>query len=162
MIYVTVGKMPLGFDRLVMAADEMAVELDERVFIQRGSTNYVPKSAEYADFIAFDEAERLIGEAEVVVSHAGIGTIIGSLRSGTPIVVVPRLKKYGEHFNDHQLEVCTAIEGRPGVEVVYETGDLVTAVKRLTGLKGAFGAEKPGAGMIRVIEYFLESLEMRR
>jgi len=159
MIYVTVGKNIFDFDRLVRAADRMAVELGERVFIQRGCSSFVPVNAEHRDFISFDEAERLIGQASVVVSHAGIGTIIGSLRAGTPIVVVPRMEKNNEHFNDHQLEVCAAIEDRPGVEVVYDIQGLVPAVRRLSGMKGAFGQGRPGSGIIRAIDGFIESLE---
>jgi len=162
MIYVTVGKSIFDFERLVRAADEMAAELEEKVFIQRGYSSYVPVNAEHSDFISFDEAERLIGQASVVVSHAGIGTIIGSLRAGTPIVVVPRVQKNKEHFNDHQLEVCAAIEDRPGVEVVYDIEGLVPAVRRLSGMKGAFGQGRPGSGIIRAIEGYLEGLDKRR
>lgn len=160
MIYVTVGKMPLSFDRLVRAADELAALSDEAFFIQRGSGRYRPSSAPYADFLEFAEAEDLLRRARLVVSHAGIGTIIGALRAGTPIVVMPRRRMHREHFDDHQLEIAGALEGRPGVEVISEAGELKGAVERLA----AAGRPPPslaGRGLVEEIGRFLEGLEGR-
>jgi len=157
MIYVTVGKMPLGFERLVKAADGLAGMLDEEMFIQTGSSGYVPKNARHSDFITFPEAEEMMKDASLIISHAGIGTIIGAIRAGTPIVVVPRREKYKEHFNDHQFEIAGAVKGRPGVEVVYEEAELAQAVERLRGMKGKIKPESPGAGLIAAIDEFLEA-----
>jgi beta-1,4-N-acetylglucosaminyltransferase len=155
MIYVTVGKMPLGFDRLVKAADALAATIGEDMFIQLGSSAYIPVNAGFKDFLDFDEAEGYLRDASLVVSHAGIGTIIGALRSGTPIVVVPRRERYKEHFNDHQMEVAEAIEGRPGVRVVYEITDLRAAVDAMRGLKGSIAPGRPGDGIIKAVDEFL-------
>ena len=136
MIYVSVGKMPIGFDRLVEAADEMARDIGDDVFIQSGSSPYRPMNAQYKDFVTFPEAEELQARASVIVSHAGIGTIIGALRSGTPIVIVPRREKYKEHFTDHQMEIADALRERRGVMVVEDVRELPGAVRRLMGMKG--------------------------
>lgn len=157
MIYVTVGKMPLPFDRLIRAADEAAPALGEEVFIQAGSCAYKPAHSAYRDFLPFPEAEDFLGRASVIVSHAGIGTIIGALRAGTPIVVVPRREALKEHFNDHQLEIAEAVKGRPGVEVVHDIARLGEAIKRLQGLKGKVRPERPGEGIISAISEFLDS-----
>lgn len=159
MIYVTVGKGIDPFDRLVKTADELAPEIGGEVFIQSGCSLYKPLHARYEEFLTFPEAEELLKTASVIISHAGIGTIIGALRAGVPIVVVPRYKKYGEHFNDHQMEIARAVEGRPGVEVVYEDGDLTAAVRRLAGLKGTVKPQKTGAGLIDAIVDFIEGME---
>jgi len=156
MIYVTVGKMPLGFDRLVMAADGLAKTIGEDVFIQAGSSSYVPVNARYKDFLGFDEAEAHLRDASLIVSHAGIGTIIGALRSGTPIVVVPRRERYKEHFNDHQMEVADAIEGRPGVRVVHDIAELREAVEAMRRMKGSIAPGRPGEGIIKAVAEFLE------
>lgn len=156
MIYATVGKMPLGFDRLIKTADSLAASIGEKVFIQTGSSGYIPVNAAYKDFLTLPEAEAMQAEAEVIISHAGIGTIIGALRSGTPIIIMPRRKSLGEHFNDHQMEIAKAVIGRPGVEVVYEAAELEGALRKLLGQKGKFKPQEKGAGIITAIENFLE------
>ena len=155
MIYVTVGKMPLPFDRLLTAADELAAGLGEEVFMQSGSATYRPVNAGFKDFLTFPEAEDYQSRAELIISHAGIGTIIGALRSGTPIIVVPRREALKEHFNDHQMEIAKAVEGRTGVEVVYDLSGLKAAAGRLLGLKGKIKPAQPGAGIFAAIEDFL-------
>ena len=155
MIYVTVGKMPLPFDRLVKAADGLAGSLGEEVFIQTGSGGYTPLVAAHRDFLTFPEAEAMLKDASVVVSHAGIGTIIGALRAGTPIVIVPRRHALGEHFNDHQMEIAREVEGRPGVLVVDDVSELAKAVESLRGLKGSIAPARPGSGIIEAIDSFL-------
>ncbi len=123
MIFVTVGRgMP--FDRLVKAVDKLAPTLGEEVFIQLGSSAYQPVHARYKDFLTFSEAEEMMGNASIVIAHVGIGTIIAVGRIGKPLILVPRWVK-GEHFKfDRQVELAKALEGRPGVEVVYDMEDL--------------------------------------
>jgi len=128
LIYVTVGAHYQPFTRLVAKMDEIAHELEEEVVIQRGATCYTPRYARWSDYVTQSTAERFIQESRLVVSHAGIGTIILALQSGTPIVIVPRLKKYDEHIDDHQLEIAAALEDRPGVRVVYDLAKLNEAL----------------------------------
>jgi UDP-N-acetylglucosamine transferase subunit ALG13 len=157
MIYVTVGKMPLPFDRLVKAADELAEKLGVEVFIQRGSSTYKPLHAAYKDFLTFPESVEMFEKASVVVSHAGIGTIIGALRAGTPIAIVLRRRTLGEHFSDHQAEIAQAVQGRPGVEVVEDLSRLADTVQRLRGMKGKLAPTRAGSGIIEAIDSFLSS-----
>lgn len=158
MIFVTVGKGIDPFDRLVKAADGLAAEMDEKVFIQYGSSSYKPVHAEGRDYLTFPEAQELTRASSIMIAHAGIGTIIGALRSGIPIVIVPRYKKNREHFNDHQLEIAEAVKGRPGVEVVYEGDDLRSAVARLLEIKRPLVPQVSGAGLIDAIDDFLSGL----
>jgi beta-1,4-N-acetylglucosaminyltransferase len=109
MIFVTVGMHSAGFERLVRAADEMASFVEEPVIIQRGGTQYTPKFSEYFDFA--DEAQMLdwLARARVVVAHGGAGSILNTLQVGKPLVVVPRLKRFGEVIDDHQMELAEAL-----------------------------------------------------
>ena len=157
MIYATVGKMPLGFDRLIKAVDSLAAVINEDIFIQTGSSGFTPVNAAYKDFLTFPEAEAMQAKADVIISHAGIGTIIGALHSGTPIIIMPRREKLGEHFNDHQMEIAEAVLGRPGVEVIYDAAELEIALKRLLGKKGKFRPQEKGAGIITAIGNFIDN-----
>lgn len=123
MIYVTVSGLPLSFTRLIEKMDEIAGEIKEEVLIQ-GVTDYEAKHAKYEKYFPREKAEQLIKNARLVISHAGIGTIICAIQFGTPIIIVPRLQRLKEHYNDHQLEIARAMEGRKGIKVAYDIDKL--------------------------------------
>lgn len=117
MILVTVGTPQQPFDRLVKAADEYAAQTAETVVIQAGTTTYEPKHANYFRWTTFQDMERLTQEARIVVAQASAGAIILALKFGKPVIVVPRLSKFGEHFNDHQSQLALALKERGQAEV---------------------------------------------
>lgn len=130
MIFVTVGNHNQGFDRLIKKMDEIAGITDEQVIMQIGYTTYKPVNAEYFSFLeSFEEILRLNREARVVVSHAGAGSIVTALKEKTPVIVVPRLKKYNEHMNDHQLEIAKAMSENKNVIVIYDVENLEGSLK---------------------------------
>lgn len=129
MILVTVGNHNQGFDRLVKKMDEIALKIDEKIIIQIGDTKYKPLNADYFTFDSYENMKKLNGEARVVVSHAGVGSIITALEQGTPIIIVPRLKKFNEVLDDHQMEIAEAISGNKNVKVIYDVNDLEKILK---------------------------------
>ncbi len=128
MIYVTVGTHDQPFTRLVKAMDEIAAEIEERVIIQRGSSPYTPRHAEYVDIVSREEAEAYMREARLVVAQGGCGTVLTAIQMGKPLIVVPRRREYHEHIDDHQVEFARAMEGRKGIRVVYDEKELVSAM----------------------------------
>ena len=124
MIFVTLGTMHLGFPRLVRQMDEVAAETKERVVIQIGHENTATEHCEQFSFRPRDEMSLLIEEARVVVTHAGIGSVIDVMKAGRPLVVVPRLKRFGEHNTDHQLDLARAVERRGWGRMVLEVDEL--------------------------------------
>jgi UDP-N-acetylglucosamine transferase subunit ALG13 len=130
LIFVTVGNHNQRFDRLIKKMDEIAGKIDEKVIMQIGHTNYKPVNAEYFSFVdSFEEILRLNRDSRVVVSHAGAGSIVTALKQKTPVIVVPRLKKYNEHMNDHQLEIAHAMSDDKNVTVVYDIESLKDFLK---------------------------------
>lgn len=127
MIYVTVSGCSRPFMRLLDKMEEIAGEIDEKVIMQTG-TDYVSQNALVKKYFPRDEANRLIKESRLVVAHAGIGVIICALKFFTPIVIFPRLKKFNEHFDDHQLDICKILENRQGIRVVYDAQHLKDAI----------------------------------
>ena len=138
MIFVTVGGMR-AFERLVRAMDRIAGGLGERVVMQIGSTDYEPKNCDYFRFMPRGEIEELYANARVVVCHAGSGSILTALEHNKPLVLVPRLRQYGEVFDDHQLELARECQNR-GTAVVYDIDEiesaLSTAIPNTMELKG--------------------------
>lgn len=130
MIFVTVGMHTAGFERLVRKMDDIAATRDEEVIMQIGHTRYVPQNARSFKFVGEHELKRLCREARVVVTH-GAMTIIDALQEGTPVIAVPRLHKYGEHINDHQLYFVQELQKSGKVVAVYDVDELGEALKEV-------------------------------
>ena len=128
MIFVTVGHASWGFVRLIEEMDCIAGKIDEKVIIQIGHTNYEPKNAKYFRFTSNEEIEELYMNVRVIVSHAGVGTIVSAIRRNKPIIVVPRRMKYGEHFDDHQVEIARELERERRIKVVWDIEELEEAL----------------------------------
>ncbi len=97
------GSQKFQFDRLLQAVDEL--KTDEEIFAQIGYSNYEPQNYEYKKFLDRDEFENVMDKADIVITHGGTGAIIGAVKKGKKVIAVPRLKKYGEHVDDHQLQL---------------------------------------------------------
>ena len=124
MIYVTIGTMHLPFARLIRKMDEIARATDERIVVQTGLDNVLPEHCEHFDFKAREEVEAIQREARVIVAHAGIGSVIDALKTRVPLIFVPRLAKFGEHNNDHQLEMAKVMDERGWGRIVVDIEDL--------------------------------------
>lgn len=111
MIFVTVGTHASPFDRLIRAADQYAANSDEPMTIQTGSSAYAPRHAASFAFTDADAMQRHYEGARVIVSHGGAGSLIIALKTHARCLVVPRLAAFGEHWDDHQLELATALDG---------------------------------------------------
>ena len=127
MILVTVGTHNKGFERLVCAADELAIEMREQVVIQYGSSQYIPKHADNFQWTSCQEMERLTRAARVLVTHAAAGSMISALLHKKPMVIVPRSSIYGESIDDHQNQLAKAISLQ--VTAIYVTKPTPNALK---------------------------------
>lgn len=103
MIFVAVGTQ-FPFDRLVRFMDEWAADNEEQVIAQIGEGSYTPKQMKFERFMDGEQYNKNIAEASVFVSHAGMGNIISAKELQTPIIVINRQFKLGEHRNDHQAD----------------------------------------------------------
>jgi UDP-N-acetylglucosamine transferase subunit ALG13 len=130
MMLVTVGSS--GFNRVVRLADELRGEdkIKERLVVQGGRITYEPKHAdEFFRFTSWERINELNRSAKCVISHAGAGCILTALQYGTPFIAVPRLKKYGEHNNDHQMEIARTLEDAGKVLVANDKDELTGCIK---------------------------------
>ena len=124
MIFVTVGTQ-LPFDRLVRAVDGWAASNPEiQVFGQIGPAAYRPSHFPSTAFLSPEEVERYARGAELIVGHAGMGTIVSSLTLRVPIIVVPRLQALREHRSNHQLATARWLKEKLDLNVVLDIADL--------------------------------------
>ena len=133
LIFVTVGSSNFGFDRLIKTMDLIAGTGNFNVIMQIGSSSYIPRHGKWERFMDYNLILQYISEADVTVTHAGAGTILDILFTGKIPVVVPRLKRYNEATDDHQLELVKALEKRDLIIPVYDIRNLGEAI--LTGLE---------------------------
>ena len=154
MIFVTVGGMR-PFERLVREMDRIAGELDEKVVMQIGSTDYEPRNCEYFRFMPRKDMEAFYADARIIVCHAGGGSILTALQHDKPLVLVPRMKSYGEVFDDHQLEIAREMESR-GAAIVYDIGDLEPAISDTNTARASLNA---GSNLADRLKEYLDQLE---
>jgi beta-1,4-N-acetylglucosaminyltransferase len=161
MIFVTVGTHDQPFDRLVRAADELAARIDEPVTVQRGVSRFQPRRAQAFDWATTGEMDEWIDRARVVIAHAGAGTMISVFRRGKPLIVIPRLREHGEHYNDHQMELAAAMAQAGRVLVVEEPSaeTLWEALRRIGALKTDPGKPPP---LIEAVRRQLEVWQKER
>lgn len=107
MIFITLGSQKFQFDRLLKAVDELVANhtVEDEVFAQTGYSNYVPINYKYKQFLDRDEFAKITGKSDIVITHGGTGAIIGAVKKGKKVIAVPRRAQYGEHVDDHQLQI---------------------------------------------------------
>ena len=125
MILVTLGTQDKPFTRLLEAMEHSSCA--DRIIVQAGFTKFSSQKMDVREYIGKEEFSRLIEEADIVISHGGVGTIMECLRRKKRLIVAPRLAKYGEHQNDHQLEITHAFFEK-GYLLKWEEGDDIDQV----------------------------------
>lgn len=124
MIFATCGSSHFRFDRMMAA---LAALPPEQLYVQHGPAD-PPAGVRAVRFLPFDELVATIARAEVVVSHAGVGSILCAIRAGHTPVVFPRLKRHGETVDDHQAELAAALAARGSAISARSAEELVAAV----------------------------------
>jgi len=131
-IFVTVGTHSQQFDRLLEKIDGLkgSGKIKDEIFAQAGNCTYKPKNFKFGNFISDAEYEKWMKSADIIVSHAGAGSIINALKNRKALVIVPRLTRFGEHVNDHQLELAKAMEKESFAISVDDEKNLLNAIEK--------------------------------
>lgn len=155
MIFITLGSQKFQFNRLLKAVDEL--KLEEEVFAQIGYSDYRPQNFAYKEFLDRDEFAEIMGKADIVITHGGTGAIIGAVKKGKKVIAVPRLAKYGEHVDDHQIQL---IEQFKEQNLIYGLADCTQLEEGLQFVKGhKFDAyESNTKTIIDSIESFINTI----
>jgi UDP-N-acetylglucosamine transferase subunit ALG13 len=145
-LFVTVGTQ-YPFDRLVRTVDEWADGHPQaEIFAQVGPGRYVPRNIRSVRFIDADECVRRAEWADLVIAHAGMGSIITALELSKPIVVMPRRAELGEHRNDHQLGTTRKLLAQGKVIVAFDEAHLrekLNQLQQLTSHQRGCGQASP-------------------
>lgn len=157
--FVSVGNAKQPFQRLLDAVAQMTDALPKPVLVQHGYTPFTSTRCEAVAFLGMEEFEASVREAELVILHAGAGSIIHALQAGKIPVIVPRLAEYGEHVNNHQLELARALAATGQVIVTLNPDELLNGVSEALNRQRyhlqereattVTGAEPPMVGLVR-------------
>jgi len=120
MIFVSVGTHEAPFDRLLEAV--YGLELDEELIVQYGPSAVRCERAEQVEYLPFEQVLEHIRSARAVVMHAGVGSVMISLANGKRPIVMARRRQFGEHVDDHQVELARRMEAN-GLVTVADDGD---------------------------------------
>jgi UDP-N-acetylglucosamine transferase subunit ALG13 len=114
MIFITLGSQKFQFNRLLKAVDDLIEDgiVTDEVFAQSGYSDYKPKNYIYKRFLNRDEFTECEARADIIITHGGTGSIIGAVKKGKKVIGVPRLAKYGEHVDDHQLQLIAQFKNQ--------------------------------------------------
>lgn len=108
LILITLGTQDKKFYRLLEAVQKQIDNktIKDKVVVQAGcSSDFKTKDMEIFDLIPMDDFDRLINECDILITHGGVGSIITGLKNNKKVIAAARLEKYGEHTNDHQLQI---------------------------------------------------------
>ena len=133
MIFVTVGSQKFQFNRLLKKIDELieSGDIKEEVFAQIGVSDYIPKNYTYKDFVTQDEFKEYMDKADLIITHAGTGAIVTALKKDKKVIAIPRLSEYGEHVDDHQIQLIDEFKEMNFIEPVYQIDELKLAIKNV-------------------------------
>lgn len=114
MIFITLGSQKFQFNRLLKALDDLIGKgiVTDEVFAQTGYSDYIPHNYAYKQFLDRDEFAAYEEKADIVITHGGTGAIIGAVKKGKKVIAVPRLARYGEHVDDHQLQLIAQFKSQ--------------------------------------------------
>ena len=128
MILLTLGTHEQPFDRALDLVAPLGAH--EPVLVQHGHTTARPgvPGLEWVDFVERDRMRELVSEASAVICHAGVGCIVTAITLGRMPIVIPRLASFGEHIDDHQLQITTEMQAAGMVVACMKDTDLPAAI----------------------------------
>jgi len=134
-IFVAVGTQG-PFDRMIRAIDDWAVRNDRHdVFAQIGRDAWHPTRIDWVEHLGAQEFHARVGDADVVISHAGMGTILTALELGKPLLIMPRRAQLLEQRNDHQVATARKLGELGLATVAKDEEELSELLQHLDQLK---------------------------
>lgn len=159
MIFVTLGTNDNSFERLLKAIDKEIEKgtIKDKVIVQAGCTKYTSKNMEILDLIPREEFDKLISECDLLITHGGVGSILTGVNNGKKVIAVPRLAKYKEHGNDHQLQIVENFSERKYILAVKDLNKLGKTIEKAKTFKPKKFVSNTH-NIINIIENFIDKI----
>ena len=132
MIFVAIGTQDKSFKRLLKIIDENIQNnvINEDVIVQAGYTKYKSDNMQIFDYVSIDDFNKYINECSLFITHGGVGNILSALKANKKVIAVPRLAKYKEHTNDHQLQIVNNFYEKGYILRLLETDNFEDVYKK--------------------------------
>ena len=158
MILVTLGTQDKTFPRLLEAIQKQIDKgnIKDKVIVQAGSTKFESNDMEIFDLIDREEFANLIKECDLLITHGGVGSIITGLKNNKKIIAAPRLEKYGEHTNDHQLQIIEKFSDSGFIIPLYDFDKLDKIIKEIYKFKPKKYKSNTN-NMIKLLEDYIDN-----
>lgn len=107
MIFVTVGTSKQDFSRLIREIDRLIDEkvINDEVVVQSNLCMYKPKNFVINSQLSKREYQLYLKKCDLIITHGGVGSIMDGLKNNKKVIAFPRLAKYSEAVNNHQVEI---------------------------------------------------------
>lgn len=137
MIFITLGSQKFQFNRLLETMDTLMKNgiITDEVFAQIGYSDYKPQYYKYKNFLDRDEFNEWESKCDILITHGGTGAIIGAVKKGKKVIAVPRLARYGEHVDDHQVQLIKQFNEQNlicGLDDCSQLGEAIDDIKNHT------------------------------
>ena len=159
MILILLGTQHNEFTRLLQEVENCIDNqiIKEKVIVQAGFTKYQSNQMEIFDMISKEELDKYIAEADLIITHGGVGSIIMALEKGKKVIAVPRLHEYGEHVNNHQRQIVKVFSEKNYLIGIQNVEDLPDAIKEYQNFEPK-EYKNNNQKMIKIIEDFIEKV----
>ncbi|MDO4340597.1 MAG: glycosyltransferase [Eubacteriales bacterium] len=165
MIFVVCGTQKFALNRLLKAVDDLvaAGKIQEEVFVQKGHSDYPLKHCKSADFLDVAVFDSKIKDCSLLITHGGIGTILAGKKFSKPIIVFPRLERYGEHVDDHQRQIAKEFSSRELVMMCEDTAELENCILRCREHRFKnISQEERGRDLEEYINRFIDTMVLKK
>ena len=158
MILIVLGTQDNSFHRLLEKVQELIDKnvIKEKVIVQAGRTKFESKEMEIYSLMPYNKLEQIMKEADLVITHGGVGSIVMALKLGKKVIAIPRLSQFNEHVNDHQIQIVDSFDKQGFLIGLIELNDLQQALERAKRFKPK-EFKSQTAHMIRLIEDFIDN-----
>ena len=156
MVLVLLGTQNNSFHRLLEEIEKNIEDgtIKEQVIVQAGYTKFKSNNMEIFDLIPKEKLEKYQEEANYIITHGGVGSIIESLKKGKKVIAIPRKQKYGEHVNDHQIDIVQTFNEKGYLIGLNDVEELKDAIKKIDDFKPR-KYEQNNELMLKTIEDFI-------
>ncbi len=160
MILVLLGTQNNSFHRLLEEIEKNIKDgtINEEVIVQAGYTKYQTHKMRMISLVSKEQLEKFQDEASLIITHGGVGSIISSIRKDKKVIAVPRMHEYGEHVNNHQIEIVKNFNEQGyiiGIEKVEDLKNALERVKQFKPRKYQLNNER----LLKTIEDFIDEIK---
>ena len=160
MILVLLGTQNNDFHRLLNEVERNIKigNIRDKVIVQAGFTKYKSDKMKIFNVISKDEIEKLIKKADFIITHAGLGSIEMSLEQNKKVIAVPRLKKYGEHVNNHQKDIEAEFNKKGWIIGIDDVSELDVALKKIRYFHPTKYKKTNDEKIVNIIKTFIDKI----